>query len=640
MQHLELPTHGVRPVQLDHCQPCRLVWFDALESVQLDDLGWVRLLRELQRSDGLPLAQALLARRTCPRCTEPLKVVRNRTRFGLFAALECTQGHGHLHGHSGLLAERGLVRPLGVAERQALAAEGQALHCLNCGGPAAAGEDRCSWCGTALVVIDLPRLAHALRLRASGMAESPRQPGQRVAWACHGCGASLDPGRETQCSHCEHLVVAQGLPDIAPLLDQAASQLEAAAAERAQRLSRYASQQPEALALARAARADTAHEPAARSSGDALIAWLPLLALLLVATLIGAVAGIGLWRQWQAPGQALLAHPLDGDIDRSWALADAWRRLRPADSEGLLAARAGLLERQVQLLAGETPAMGISLGAVAAAQSQVGAEERSASEQRWAEALQRRLRFMGAADDRLPPETTRLRLVSEAPGIWLDADTRARAWWTPEFDVTGPLPLPVGAPVLRLMADPREGVPWRCEREAAAPPWLEPGARLRLVCTTAIEPRQREGLWHRALQGLRAGGAPQLQWAQGWPTADARWAPAIDRQVAASAARYVPWEQRYFKGPRVGGFNLVLALLAGLMAAFVAYCALARRWRERRAAAVVLVAAAVPAWLGGRGEGAASVLLVGGYVALAVIVIFGFAFAWRLYRDRVFSRYD
>lgn len=641
MQHLELPTHGVRPVVLDHCTPCRLVWFDALESVQLDDLGWVRLLRELQQGDGVPLAQALTPRRACPRCAEPLKVVRNRTRFGLFAALECPRGDGHLHGHSGLLAEKGLVRPLGAAERRALATERHGLACLNCGGPAAAGDERCSWCGTALVVIDLPRLAHAIRLRTGGMGDSPTARGQHVAWACHGCGAALDPGRDVQCPHCEHLLVAQRLPDIEPMLAEAEAELAAAAAATAQRLARYPSQQPEALARARAG---PEPEPVAQPSGaDRIGPWLPLLGLLVLALLIGAVAAAGLWRQWHAPGKALLAHPLDGDIERSWALADAYRRLRPADDEGQRALRLGLLDRQVQLLAGETPALGISVGDLVAWQrpatgSREQREQREAQELRWNAALQRSLRYAGTADDTLPAETARIRLLSAAPGIWLDADNRRRAWWAPEFEVMGSQPVPVGAPSPRLMADATSGVSWHCEREPGAAPVLLPGARLKLQCSSTVE--RGSDAWPRVLEALNAGERPRLQWAQGWIGQPERWDALLDAEVASAARRFVPWEQRWYRGPpRIGGFNLGLAVLAGLMVAFVAYCALARAIGERRAAVVVWLLMVVPAWLGGRGEGAASVLLVGGYAALAAVFVFGCAYAWRLYRERVFPRY-
>ena len=45
MAALVLSSHRHARVTVDHCGGCRLVWFDALESVQLDALGWVRLLR-------------------------------------------------------------------------------------------------------------------------------------------------------------------------------------------------------------------------------------------------------------------------------------------------------------------------------------------------------------------------------------------------------------------------------------------------------------------------------------------------------------------------------------------------------------------------------------------------------------------
>ena len=47
-----------------------------------------------------------------PQCRSGFKTVYNRTRCGAFAALECPCGHGHLHTHTGVLAERGLARPL------------------------------------------------------------------------------------------------------------------------------------------------------------------------------------------------------------------------------------------------------------------------------------------------------------------------------------------------------------------------------------------------------------------------------------------------------------------------------------------------------------------------------------------------
>lgn len=221
MRPLALPGHHGRPVEVDHCGACRLLWFDTLESVNLSGLGWTRALRELQHGAGQappPRPEAL----PCPLCRSPLKPVHNATRYGRFPALECPQRHGHLHGHAGMLAERGLVRPLLPPERQALAQEKRALHCLNCGAPADGGGDTCRWCQTPLLVLDLPRLAHALRQRSGQWSDSPRPDAATpMRWACHGCGAALDPSRDVACAACGHAVVAPALTDLGPLLDAA-----------------------------------------------------------------------------------------------------------------------------------------------------------------------------------------------------------------------------------------------------------------------------------------------------------------------------------------------------------------------------------------------------------------------------------
>ncbi|OWQ93713.1 hypothetical protein CDN99_04480 [Roseateles aquatilis] len=218
MRHLVLPGHHApATVDVDHCGPCGLVWFDARESVQLSGLAWIRLLRELHhhhRPD--PPHQE---RRACPLCRVPLKQVSNLSRFGRFPALECVACGGHLHSQAGMLAERGLIRPLLPAERGALMAEKRQLLCLNCGGPSDGKGEHCAWCKSPLLMIDLPRLAHALRMR------SPTEPllapsgGRPLAWACRGCGAPMNPGKDTRCGQCHHTLVVPSMADLEPLLD-------------------------------------------------------------------------------------------------------------------------------------------------------------------------------------------------------------------------------------------------------------------------------------------------------------------------------------------------------------------------------------------------------------------------------------
>lgn len=218
MRHVVLPGHHApAAVDIDHCGPCGLVWFDARESVHLSALAWIRLLRDLHRlrQPDRPHQPS----HACPLCAQTLKEVRNQTRYGRFPALECRACGGHLHSQAGMLAERGLVRPLLAAERSALRAEKRQLCCLSCGGPADGQSDHCAWCRSPLVMVDMPRLANALRRRSPSEPLLTPNGGKPVGWACRGCGAPMDPTRETRCAHCHHAVVTPSLEELGPLLD-------------------------------------------------------------------------------------------------------------------------------------------------------------------------------------------------------------------------------------------------------------------------------------------------------------------------------------------------------------------------------------------------------------------------------------
>lgn len=217
MHHIRAASHGTAMLDIDHCRPCGLVWFDRMESVKLSALGWIALLRELQI--GATPDRPQTPRLHCPVCRTALKEIRNLSRFGRFPAQECPGCGGHLHTQAGMLAERGLVRPLLAAERYALKAEKRQLCCLNCGAPSDGSAEHCTFCSTPLVMLDVPRLSEALRFRSPMLALMPKSEVPQVAWACRGCGAPLDPTRQTRCGQCDHAVVVPSLPAISPLLD-------------------------------------------------------------------------------------------------------------------------------------------------------------------------------------------------------------------------------------------------------------------------------------------------------------------------------------------------------------------------------------------------------------------------------------
>ncbi len=231
MAALVLSSHTGRSVTVDHCGPCRQIWFEQFESVALDARGWIRLLRQLEAGAARPVAEPAAAASgaplACPACQAALKPVFNQSRFGRFTALECPQHHGHLHGQAGVLAERGLVRPLLGPERKALQEERQRITCFNCGAPADGHDDRCAYCRSPLVVLDLPRLAQSLRARVVDEGVAPAVPGQALPWRCRSCGTSLDPATDAQCPQCGHLVVSIDLPDLEPLLAAAEAALDA-----------------------------------------------------------------------------------------------------------------------------------------------------------------------------------------------------------------------------------------------------------------------------------------------------------------------------------------------------------------------------------------------------------------------------
>lgn len=675
MRALALPTHRGAPVTVDHCAGCRLVWFDALESVQLDGLGWVRLLRELEQGSGLPLATARVSRPACPVCDSPLTAVQNRTRFGLFAALECTQRHGHLHSHSGLLAERGLVRPLGAAERRALVQERRTLHCLNCGAAASAKDEACSYCTTALVVLDLPRLAHSLRLRLDGMGPSPQDQGRHVAWSCRGCGAALDPGRETSCSRCGHLVVVQELPDIAPLLEAAEAELDAAAAAEVQRRSRFAGGRKTLPPAAGPGAIETRrrHAPAPAATGwRRLLAggWMPLVVM-------GVVAGAGAmaaWSGWQpvSPStmQALRAERLSVTAGRSWIWLEAYRQLQPGNTRGLNDLRRSLFDLQLKQLQGRPPpavtTVGSLLDAAAGSKWISGPDTLPLA---WDEALTATLRALPAGAE--PPEVEASagranRLVPSAPGVWIEAESRSRGMWALTIENTGPVTVLASNLHVQMRISFNQFVNWRCLPQAPGHGALPPRSKLAMACKS--EGWDSDDTWRTAMSMLQQGRMPQLQWSDqaartqagfnaltNRQTADAvagsgrldaflrahagggkgPWTPAIDKagvrvepalEAAPALTLHANWQQ-------LTPARRLWLLLTAWVGAGVAFCALALAFGERRGVYVSMAAAVPASVVFGRGEGVGSVLLVGMLLAVAAVAVFTYVFAYRVYRQ-------
>lgn len=641
MRALRLSSHRHEPVTVDHCPDCRLVWFDRLESVQLDALGWVRLLRTMEAGSGRALAQAQVGRPACPSCAQPLKPVQNRTRFGLFAVLECPQHHGHLHSHSGLLAERGLVRPLGLAERRALAEEKHPLHCFNCNGPAGPRDDDCRWCGTPLVVVDLPRLAHSLQLRDAAMGPSPTAPGQRLAWPCRGCGAPLDPGRDVQCPQCQHLVVAQELPDLAPLLQAAEATLAPAAAARA----------------ARQRAAEARYRPGPDRRGAAagpwlrrlmLFGWLPLLALFVAALALAAAVLGGAIGHGMPPLVALRLQPVGADGTAAWHWVGEHRRLAPQDVAAQRQLRRAAFDLHLQHATGVVLPAGLTVGQLLDDKyGRVFPPKDEEFAERYGTALSRSLKLQPASeDDPLPPapDLDASRFAPAGPGLWVERERRSQGLWAPALVNQGTTPLTVGPLRLRMVQGRGVWVGWLCRPAAPADGRVAPRQTVQLLCRSETAPAWIEAPWAWAVQTLREGAPMPLEWRDESLLQPGRIDAVIDALVAsarapgsAPAAKAPSFRERWKQlAPR----HQHLLLLAALLAGFPLFAAMARRWGVKRAFGAWMLLALPGSWVFGGGLGVASLLLVGMGLALAAIAGAVYTLGFRLYRDLVFQRFE
>jgi Zn-finger nucleic acid-binding protein len=664
MTALLLPSHRGGHVDVDHCAGCRLVWFDRFESVALDGLGWVRLLRTLELGVPRPLLAAAVERPTCPHCRAPLREVQNQTRYGLFAVQECPKGHGHLQSHSGLLAERGLVRPMGWVERQALAQEKHAIHCLNCGGPAQADDAHCSYCGTALLVLDLPRLAHSLRLRHEAEGPSPRSMGQRLAWSCHGCGAALDPARDTHCGQCGHLVVAQGLPDIEPMLASAEAEWTAHQTQEAQRVARFPSQQsPRTGPVPPVLRHGLAQQ---RRTG---LTWF-LIAVwgLVAAAVLGVALSDGPW-----PRRSMVTDFADQRVSSQPGEAWGWlwvhERAWPTERHDRDALRRVLFRLHMRLEAGATLPPDTQLQALIDERRWASGGASGDAESLWQRQLALDLAPMVFEPPEAPtPPEPDWREV--AAGLWV-SPSRHSAVWHLNVRHTGHWPRWIGPLELRVPVQRPDSIAWRCNplnlpADGPRRVTLAPGAVQALACKSLVAPTHLDHRWDEFLRALRQaevkgwvwideslrqpGGmeaasqllathfAGQSQAVTAFLTRHELPLPPPSQGVprraqpgdapAAQAPRLTPG-QRWLLLPRPHRPLFVLGLL---MAAGAWFSAVSLAWGTRWGLRAWMAAAVPLCWVLGGGEGAASVLWVGAGLSLCYLLGLVMSFGFRVFR--------
>jgi hypothetical protein len=178
-----LPNHDARQVCLDLCFPCRTIWFDRSESVQLAPLAVIELFRDIHARQGEP-RRALPERFGCPRCHVPLALTHDLAKTGPFSYWRCRGEHGRMTPFVQFLREKQFVRSLTPAEFGRVRAELKFVRCSSCGAPIDLQRDTaCSFCKAPLAILDADAVEKALREWSQAERRRPVPTRESVAQA-------------------------------------------------------------------------------------------------------------------------------------------------------------------------------------------------------------------------------------------------------------------------------------------------------------------------------------------------------------------------------------------------------------------------------------------------------------------------
>jgi len=162
MEKKSLDRKVTGKIELDLCFPCRSIWFDRYESLQLQPASVIELFRAISaHSDDQP--QQLPEKLACPRCGDPLAVTMDRSKSGAFNYLRCMNQHGHFIVFGQFMIEKGFVRQLGGDELKKLKADIGIVRCAGCGAPVDIRKDSaCTFCHAPIAILDPQAVESAL----------------------------------------------------------------------------------------------------------------------------------------------------------------------------------------------------------------------------------------------------------------------------------------------------------------------------------------------------------------------------------------------------------------------------------------------------------------------------------------------
>ena len=172
-----LDGHLGRPVSIDLCFACQLLWFDQNESLQLAPRSTLRLFRLIGEQAGAKRGP-IPPEPACPRCAAPLVKTHDKQRNTRFQYWRCDRRHGRLIGFFDFLREKDFIRPLSREQIERLRSSVDTVNCSNCGAPVdLARGSACSHCGSPLSMLDLEQTGRLVaQLREADRTGQPVDP--------------------------------------------------------------------------------------------------------------------------------------------------------------------------------------------------------------------------------------------------------------------------------------------------------------------------------------------------------------------------------------------------------------------------------------------------------------------------------
>jgi hypothetical protein len=152
-----------RPIEIEACAPCNLLWFDSLESIRLTPGTVLDLFKYISAAAAGPRT-ALASNFKCPRCSVALAFSHDLQRTTRFTYWRCPRDRGQLISFQQFLRAKNFVRTPSPAELARLRDTVRQISCSQCGAPIdLAADPACTHCGAPLALLDPEGVAKALQ---------------------------------------------------------------------------------------------------------------------------------------------------------------------------------------------------------------------------------------------------------------------------------------------------------------------------------------------------------------------------------------------------------------------------------------------------------------------------------------------